>query len=72
MSEGQDWHALYDQEHARFCELSGLIDALDVLADELGGTPIDDPELARRRNAVCGIARAMAKAAEMPNSGLVD
>jgi hypothetical protein len=54
-----DWQARYDKEHTRFCELSGLIDALGVIADDLGGTPIDDPYIAQRRNAVCGISRAM-------------
>ena len=64
--------ALYDREHSRICELSSLINALEVIADDLGGTPIPDPELATRRNAICGIARAMAKVAELPQDGLVD
>ena len=61
-----DWKSRYDQEHARFCELSGLICALQIVADELGGTPIEDQELALRRNALCGIANAMTKAADLP------
>ena len=65
MSGGIDWQARYNQEHSRFCELSGLICALQVIADELGGTPIEDPELALRRNALCGIALAMSKMADM-------
>ena len=72
MSAGQDWQELYHREHARICELSGLIDALGVIADDLGGTPIGDPELAARRNAICAIARAMERAAGIPQNGLVD
>lgn len=59
MSGGKNWQALYDQEHGRICELSGLIDALEVIADDLGGTPIEDQFIAQRRNAICGLARAM-------------
>lgn len=60
-----DWQSRYDQEHARFCELSGLICALQVVADEMAGVPIEDPEAALRRNALCGIANAMMKAADL-------
>lgn len=72
MSGGKNWQALYEQEHGRICELSSLICALEVIADDLGGTPIEDSELALRRNAICGIARALARAVDMPDSGLVD
>lgn len=62
---GKNYEELYNKEHDRFCELSGLIDALCVIADDLGATPIKDPEIAARRNAICAIARAMARTADM-------
>ena len=71
MSDTAKYKEMYDREHERVCELSCLIDALGVSADDLGGTPIADRELASRRNAICGIARAMAKVAELPQGGHV-
>lgn len=72
MSDGPNYKELYYQEHDRICDLSGLIEALGVIADDLGGTPIGNPELAARRNAICAIARAMERLVDIPRDGRVD
>ena len=46
---------------AKLAELGNLIDALEVLSDDLGTTSIPDPELSRLRNAVVGVSFAMAR-----------
>ncbi|MGR3493332.1 MAG: hypothetical protein ACU0DW_14875 [Shimia sp.] len=38
---------------------AGLVDALAVLAAEIGGTPIEDPHLAQVRDGICAISEQL-------------
>lgn len=47
-----------------FAELEALIDMLELIGVEMGGTPIEDPYYAKVRNATCGVIEATVEKAE--------
>ncbi len=47
-----------------FAELEALVNMLELIGDELGGTPIEDLHYAKMRNATCGVIDATVEKTE--------
>ncbi|GGO55180.1 hypothetical protein SAMN05444398_103266 [Roseovarius pacificus] len=54
---------LIEVDHS-LAEMRQLVDMLELIGNEMGGTVIENPHYAKMRNATCGVINAVAERAD--------